>query len=53
MNNIAAGMALEAIKARINGEWDNKVLMTFGPLFINTLDDILMIIEQTLKEDIK
>jgi hypothetical protein len=37
--------ALRAIRARINGEWDHPDLLKFGPLG-NTIDDILMIIEQ-------
>lgn len=33
--------ALKAIKARINGVWDDPDLMAFGPLSANGDDDIL------------
>ena len=36
--------ALEAIKARINGEWDNPALVKHGPLHASTTVDILGII---------
>ena len=32
--------AEEAIKARVDGEWDNKQLMRLGPLTIHTEEDI-------------
>ena len=38
--------ALEAIKARINGEWDNLALTYFGLLRADTEADILRIIEE-------
>ncbi len=40
--------ALEAIQARINGEYDNPLLQKLGPLMVHTNDDILRIIEQTI-----
>jgi hypothetical protein len=39
--------ALDAIIARINGEFDNEQLLKLGPLFLNPLDDILRICEET------
>lgn len=33
--------ALQAIKSRINGVWDDPALMAFGPLSVNGDDDIL------------
>jgi len=39
--------ALEAIKARISGEWDNAELMKLGPLLVNALDDIQRIVDAT------
>lgn len=41
---------LRAIKARIQGEWDNPHLMALGPLMANTNDDILRFVEQAIKE---
>lgn len=38
--------ALCAIRARIQGEWDNPALMSFGPLSANAEEDILLIIEE-------
>lgn len=35
---------IEAIEARIHGEWDNKCLMAIGALSVNTDEDILEII---------
>lgn len=35
--------ALEAIAARIVGDWDNPALVAFGPLTSNTSDDTLTI----------
>ena len=32
--------ALEAIRARIAGEWDNPALVAFGPLSTDTLADV-------------
>ena len=39
--------ALEAIRARISGEWDNEQLLKLGALHTNTLEDISRIVEQT------
>jgi hypothetical protein len=36
---------LEAIKALINGEWDNEQLMKIGPLFVDPLENIKTILE--------
>ncbi len=41
----ASKVALLAIIARIQGEWDNPFLMQFGELSTNTTDDILRIVE--------
>jgi hypothetical protein len=38
--------ALTAIRARINGEYDNKALVAYGPLTTNTHEDILWIINE-------
>ena len=40
-------VAIEAIEARIKGEWDNPSLMSFGELSTNTEEDILRIIKET------
>lgn len=37
--------ALEAIRARIEGEWDNPALMAFGPLLPNPEEDVLRIVD--------
>lgn len=42
-NNDALLAALEAIEARISGEWDNPALVSFGELSTNTDDDVLRI----------
>lgn len=42
--------ALVAIQARINGEYDNPLLQKLGPLMIDTFDDILRIINQTVPQ---
>ena len=42
--------ALEAIVARYNGEWDNPSLMLFGPLSINTEEDMYYIAKYALNE---
>lgn len=39
---------LEAIKARIIGEWDNRELLSFGPLTCDTQNDILTMVETIL-----
>jgi hypothetical protein len=40
--------ALTAIVARINGEWDNPALVGFGPLDVNSDNDILAIANAAL-----
>ena len=40
--------ALEAIRARVNGEWDNSSLTRYGPMSL-TADDIARIAEDALK----
>jgi len=40
--------AIEAIKARINGEWDNPQLLRIGYLQVDTLEDIKYIIDNTI-----
>ena len=42
---------LEAIKARINGVWDNPQLMKIGELLTNTQDDILRILSFKVDKD--
>lgn len=44
-----AKQAIEAIQARINGEYDNEQLMKLGPLMLDTLEDIERIIQLTDK----
>lgn len=39
--------AIEAIKARISGEWDNDQLIKLGPLNTDTLEDIKEILNET------
>jgi hypothetical protein len=41
-------MALEAIKARIDGEYDHPALVAFGALRVNTEEDILEIATQAI-----
>lgn len=41
---------LNAIKARINGEWDHPDLLELGPLLPNTAQDLLRILELTETE---
>lgn len=43
--------ALVAIRARINGEFDNPALVTFGPLHADRLADVLRIADETLSDD--
>lgn len=40
--------ALEAIRARINGEYDNPSLVSIGSLRYNTDDDVLRIATQAI-----
>lgn len=40
--------ALEAIVARINGEWDHPSLVAHGPLLANSDEDILIIAQNIL-----
>lgn len=42
---MTAEEALKAIKARLDGEWDNPCLMELGPLHIDAEDDILHCID--------
>lgn len=35
---------LDAIRARINGEWDNEWLIAYGDMTTNTMQDIQMIL---------
>jgi hypothetical protein len=42
-----AMQGIEAINARINGEWDNEQLMKLGPLMVDPIDDIKEIIKNT------
>lgn len=39
--------AIEAIQARISGEWDNPELLKLGALFTDTLEDIKRIVAKT------
>ena len=41
--------ALQAIRARINGEFDHLALVKFGPLTSDTTEDIRHIIEETAR----
>jgi len=43
--------ALRAIVARINGEWDQKDLVAFGPLATSTIEDVLAIANAAIKEE--
>lgn len=45
INEKSAVRALEAIKARIMGEWDNSALKSTGALSTNLIEDILRIIK--------
>lgn len=49
-NYRAMETALEAINARINGEWDNPALESFGELDTNTEVDIKRITTETLQK---
>lgn len=46
---LTALRALRAIVARIDGVWDDKDLMAFGPLSTNTLDDIYEIARSAIR----
>lgn len=39
---------MEAIRARLDGEFDNRRLKRFGPLG-NTLDDVRRFIDETIR----
>lgn len=41
--------ALQAVLARINGEWDHPALVAFGPLRTDPMEDIRYIVEEVLK----
>lgn len=41
--------ALVAIRARLNGEWDNPALQSFGPMTPDARADILEIIRITME----
>jgi hypothetical protein len=40
-------LALVAIRARIQGEFDNEELEKIGPLSVDELEDILLIVDTT------
>jgi len=42
--------ALQAIKARIDGEWDNPALVKFGALHSYTMADVYTIATETIQE---
>lgn len=44
-----AVQALNAIRARINGEWDNPDLLLVGPMTTDYKDDIIHIVEQAIE----
>jgi hypothetical protein len=46
---LTALRALRAIVARIDGVWDDKDLMVFGPLSTNTLDDVYEIARSAIR----
>ncbi len=39
---------IQAIKARINGEWDNPALVKMGPLMSDAKEDIMRFVEAAL-----
>lgn len=43
--------ALRAIAARINGEFDNRDLRKYGPLFPDPAEDVLRIIREALNPE--
>lgn len=45
-----SNQAIEAMRARIKGEWDNKELIKLGPLFPIILDDFYRILNLTEEE---
>ncbi len=44
--------ALSAIRARINGEWDNISLNDFGLLSESVIVDVLLIADSVLMEEV-
>lgn len=45
---LSAEEALQAIRARIQGEWDHPVLLKVGPLRASVEDDVLRIVETAM-----
>ena len=43
-----AQATLQAIQARINGEWDNPALLAFGPLSEDSNADVLAMVQKAL-----
>ena len=43
---VSSQEALEAVRARIRGEWDNPALVKFGSLSTDTMKDILYIVDK-------
>lgn len=42
--------ALQAIRSRINGVWDDPQLEKLGPLFPDTQEDILRILDEVIPQ---
>lgn len=47
---LGAVETLEAIRARLKGEFDHPALVKFGPLSVTRDDDILAMVDNALKE---
>lgn len=45
---MGARKALEAIRARIDGEWDNESLAQYGELHASMIDDVRRIADDAL-----
>jgi len=45
--------ALEAIRARIDGEWDNPALKKYGPMRASGYEDVRYIANAALRKDTK
>ena len=47
----AARVTLQAVKDRINGVFDSKYLIPYGPLSCDTTEDILYILSRDLRHE--
>lgn len=45
--------AIEAVRARLNGQWDNQYLLQIGPLSTCETEDILKILNNTDENELQ